>query len=376
MIYCTRMKNNKIMANKKIWQYFFISKVFYMLFALLVYSKFTTLGDTWAYLSGGHYDISNFLWDSSSFMGVTGTTLASLFGQILANIPYMLLSYCGIYYSVSRLILSKKELMILLFGFLSLPSFGVWTSICSKESIGVFFMGILAGYIIDLYYKRRTKMKLIEFFALYIGIIFKAQYIAVVESVIIFIYLVRKGRFAYRGIILLSLLYVGSIFALVNTFYDEINQVAMIIPYHFNPDALSTRENTLILEYGDVFYNAPYGMFIGFWGPTFQEVLNKPEQSIAFIESGIIIFAFIIFLFRIFLRSLQCRKVDVLLAFILLTSMILILFVHFPFGFMNPGSALRYRENFYAFFVVLVFLVDTTYLKHYFKQNQNKELYS
>ena len=99
---------------KKLWQYFFISKIMYMLFALFIYSNFTTLGDTFTYFAGGHYNVSNILWSSSSMMGVSGFLLAKVFGSVLANLPYLFLSFYGIYYSVSRLILSKKELVYLL----------------------------------------------------------------------------------------------------------------------------------------------------------------------------------------------------------------------------------------------------------------------
>jgi len=353
-----------MIINKKIWQYFFISKIFYMLFALFVYSNFTSLGDTWAYFNGGHYNISNFLWSSTSIMGVTGFLFAKVFGTVLANLPYLFLSFYGIYYSVSRLKLSKKELIYLLL-FLSLPSFGVWTSICSKESIGVFFMGILAGYIIDLYYKRRISMKFIELIAIYIGLLFKPQYLVVVVSIILFLYIKRKFNLKKITTFMLMLVYILSIVFIFNIFYDEINQVSLIIPTHFNPDAQSTRENTLLLEYGDIIYNAPYGMFISFWGPTWNEILAKPAQSIAFFESLFIVSMFIVFLLDIFLKSIVFSKINILLIFLLSAIFILILFVHFPFGFMNPGSALRYRENFYAFFVVFVFLIKSEYLKNY-----------
>lgn len=347
---------------KKIWQYFFISKLFYMLFALFVYSHFTSLGDTWTYFAGGHYNISNFLWSSSSMMGVTGFLFAKVFGTVLANLPYLFLSFYGIYYSVSRLDLAKKELIYLLL-FLSLPSFGVWTSICSKESIGVFFMGILAGYIIDLYYKRRLRMKFIEYIAIYLGLLFKPQYLVIVVSIILFLYIKRKFNLKKITTFLMIFLYIFSIAFIYNWFYDEINQVSLIIPTHFNPDAKSTRENTLLLEYGDIIYNAPYGMFISFWGPTWNEVLAKPAQSIAFFESFFIVSMFLIFFLKMIMKSIVFARVNILLVFLFSAIFILILFVHFPFGFMNPGSALRYRENFYAFFVVFVFLFKNEYLK-------------
>ena len=127
--------------NKSIWRYFFISKIIYMFLALFVYTRFASLGDTLAYLNGSHVDMSIFFRSSTNMIGVSAYLLAKVFGNILANIPFLMLAFYGIYYSVSRLILTRKELICLLL-LLSLPSFSIWTSITSKESIGVFFMAI------------------------------------------------------------------------------------------------------------------------------------------------------------------------------------------------------------------------------------------
>jgi hypothetical protein len=356
----------KIIKYKKVWQYFFISKIIYMLFALFIYSKLTSLGDTFSYLNGSHYNIENVLWSSTSMMGVSGFYLARIFGNVLANIPYLILAFYGIYYSVSRIHLTKKELIYLLL-FLSLPSFGVWTSISSKESIGVFFMGILAGYIFDLYYKKRTKIKLIEFLAVYIGILFKPQYLVIVLSIILLLYLIRKFNFKKTVTFILLLLYIFIFMSIFIIFYEEIDRVSLLVPTHFNVDAHSTRVNELLLESGDIIRNAPYGMFISFWGPTFQEVLARPLLSIAFLESLFIVCVFCIFLIKMINRSIITKKINFLLIFLFLSVFILILFVHFPFGFMNPGSALRYRENFYAFFIVIAFFINSEYLKSHFK---------
>jgi len=70
-------------------------------------------------------------------------------GPVLANVPFVLISIFGIYYSVKRLALTSKQLIKLL-ALLSLPSFGVWTSIASKEAVAVFYLGIILGFVIDL----------------------------------------------------------------------------------------------------------------------------------------------------------------------------------------------------------------------------------
>ncbi|GGN38554.1 hypothetical protein GCM10011350_38620 [Marinomonas arctica] len=105
----------------------------------------------------------------------------------------------------------------------------------------------------------------------------------------------------------------------------------------------------------DVFRNAPYGMFIGFFGPTLLEALSKPTHFLAFIESMIIVGVFLYGSLKLILISLNTGRMNVYFFGIFLTVSLWILFVHYPFGALNPGSAIRYRENFYAFLVILFY---------------------
>ena len=123
----------------KYWFTYFIIKLFYMFFAIFVYSKLTTLGDTNMYLRGGA-DLSSIFFSSTEMMKFLGGTFSSFLGSTMANLPFVILSFYGIYYSVSKITLTNKQLFIVLM-LLSFPSFGVWTSICSKEAFGVFYMG-------------------------------------------------------------------------------------------------------------------------------------------------------------------------------------------------------------------------------------------
>jgi len=43
------------------------------------------------------------------------------------------------------------------------------------------------------------------------------------------------------------------------------------------------------------------------------------------------------------------------------------LFVHYPFGVLNPGSANRYRQGFYSFIVILYYFLYTENIKSILK---------
>jgi hypothetical protein len=127
------------------------------------------------------------------------------------------------------------------------------------------------------------------------------------------------------------------------------------MPAHFSLEAGSTRENTIWVNDFDVFWNAPYGMLISFFGPTINEALSKPTHLFAFLESLFIVLVFFYGLLKLTLISINTGRLNVYYLGVFLTAMLWILFVHYPFGALNPGSAIRYREGFYAFLVILFY---------------------
>jgi len=345
----------------KYWFSFFLLKLFYMFFAIFVYAKLTTLGDTSRWMKGDlSHSLSQILTNSTKMMDFLGGISSALLGPVLGNFPFMLLSFYGIYYSVSRLKLTRYQLFWILV-LLSFPSFGVWSSIAGKEAMGVFYMGVICGYLIDVLNKTRAKPKLIELVAFYLLMVFKPQYSIAVSSVLIYIFLSRKLNLKAYGKLFLLVLHI--IIAAVGfyIFRDIINELSFMMPAHFSLDAGSTRENTIWVNDYDVFYNAPYGMFIAFWGPTFGEVLQKPVLLLAFIESMVIFLIFIYFVFEIILHFITTAKINILVISLVSIVIFWLLFVHYPFGVLNPGSALRYRENFYGFLVVFLFYLYVRY---------------
>ena len=332
-----------------------------MFFALFVFAKFTTLGDTSRWMSGTIKlpEITSILTSSSNMLDFLGGISSSLLGTIFGNLPFMILAFYGIYYSVSRLKLNNKQLVLVLF-LLSFPSFGVWSSIAGKEAMSVFFMGIILGYIIDLINKDRYKLKMIELFAIYLMFIFKPQYSLAIFSIII--YVVTSNKLNLKSFGKSILLSIHITLGLVGfwIFKDVINELSFMLPKHFSLDAGSTRDNTIWIENYDIFFNAHYGMFIGFFGPTYDEVLSKPIQGIFFIESLVIISLFVYVLSRGVIYATKTNKINIYIIALIFMSVFWLLFVHYPFGALNPGSAIRYRENFYGFLVVFIFFM---YLK-------------
>ena len=358
----------------KYWLSYFFIKVFYMFFAIFFYQKLInpnrTVGDTALYLglwsgdNAGNFD--HIFKDSTIMLEFIGNICAKILGPIFGNFPFMLLAFYGIYYSVSKLQLNNKQLLWILF-LLSFPTFGVYSSIIGKEAVSVFYMGIISGYVIEILNKKRFKPKLIELFGFYLLFFFTPYYSAAIVSVIIFIFISNNFYLKGHGKLMLFLLHFLLTAFLFYIYRDALNDLSFDVVKHFSLSVGSTRE-TIFVNENDIFWNAPYGMFVAFWGPTISEILQKPIQSIAFIESLVIFCFFIFFIWRFLKKTLSTYKLNIFVFSVTLIVIFWILFANYPSGVFNPGSALRYRERFYAFLVVFLFYF---YSKHIKKKVKN-----
>jgi len=339
--------------NKK-WLFFIFVKLGYMLLAIFVYSRFTSLGDTHRYLSGQVLSPSEWIFSSTLMMDTLAGSFAVVLGPVLANLPFVFLSSFGIYYAVKRLQLERRELTALLF-LLSFPSFGIWTSVASKEAVTTFFLGVILGLIIDILKGVKNRDYLLVSLAFYLCAVFKPQYLIAIFALASYVYISKRlslkglGKFFLFGLALfLSLL-------VLYVVRDEANELSFAIVPHFDPDAASTRENNIWIYDFDVFWNAPYGMLIGFVGPTLSEALARPAQMIVFLESVLILCVFSYASFKLILMALRFDRLNVFMFGLFFIPAFWILFVHYPFGALNPGSAIRYRSGFYAFLVILFY---------------------
>jgi hypothetical protein len=340
---------------KKIWAVYFFIKVFYLFFAIYVFSHLTTLGDTFDYLNSPLDFGPQILYSSTALMQFSGAFLRIIFhSDVLASVPFMLLSFYGIYYAVDQLNLYQYSTYIIIL--FSLPNFGVWTSVLGKEAVGCFFCSVIAVIIIKKL-NGPYKLKVIDYIALYLCAIFKPQYLLFVIQVIV--YLSITNRFADKRYfpLLLGVFIIFVNIAVLYVFRDLIDLMAHGMAVHFKSNdaslAQSTRsEEPWLIPYG-FFHSAAYGMFISFFGPTFSEMMHKPAHLLSGIESMIMLICLFSLLLPRLLYNFTSYRFNptVFISYFLIFAGIL--FVHYPFGFLNPGSAIRYRANFYSLFVLL-----------------------
>lgn len=339
----------------RFWCYYFFIRIFYLFFAVFVYGNLTTLGDTERYLGNPiHFSVSIF-YNSTEMMDFIGGIVGTLSGglNVISNLPFTLLSFYMIRWTIRELKLTGFINWYLLLLLLSLPNFCIWTSICSKEVFGLVFSAIFSVLIVN-FLKDDYKIRLRDIFAAYLCLLFKPQYFPFILQGLLYIYFARKWccTNGMRLVLGFLMLFCNGVFLYL--IKDIVNEYAGLMYVHFSADeATSTRDN-IFLHDNDFFTKAPLGMFTAFWGPTLKEMLEKPTHLIAGFESGVIFLLFLFLANRFIARFLILGWLNVTLFFSYFIIFSGICFLHYPFGIFNPGSAIRYRTNFLFLFIILL----------------------
>jgi hypothetical protein len=257
---------------------------------------------------------------------------------ILINIGFQTIAFIGIVAFLSSLRGRTRVVVALL---LMLPSFSIWSSVAGKEAIVVLAMGVLGASIVRMYLGR-SRFGPVQLSALIIIFLFKNHYL----PALVFIF---AGTFAARrvrqkeflvlagGLVSLAFLYL---------FEAQIAAQALEITKHFSLTG-STRA-AFWQTSSDVLERAPLGMLLAFYGPTFAEASSGFLQMASFIESALL------FVVLAFLTVRQLPRLPVYLVLMSGFTVFWILFAAYPFGVMNPGSAIRYRTGYEILVIVMI----------------------
>jgi hypothetical protein len=334
-------------------------KIAMCFFAIFVYSKFTTLGDSFGYLSADNKDFEyQGVLTSTTLMYTVGHLLKRfLFFDVIASMPFIFLSYYGIKYLLNNFKVAFNKPIF--FALIFIPNYLVYTSIISKEAVGSFYSSVIAVMIIN-YIEGNFKIKLIYLCSIALCFLFKPQFLIFIFEALFLLYATKKIRNNFFVAFLGSSIWAVNIISMY-VFSEQINDLAKMMKYNFMmEDARSTRNTSIFDTQNAIFTELPYGIFQSFFGPTFSEMTNNPAHLLAGLES---IFVISLFIFLI-IKAIVLKKIDARIFWSYSLIFLGILMVHYPFGIFNPGSAIRYRHNFYLIFVALL-----VYLCYYKKNN-------
>ena len=323
-----------------------MSNFLYCLFGVFIVSEITILGDVNTYLYRSiQYDIYTFLNSTSFTVFITQSLLKILREPLLVHFFFSFLSFLGIYIPLSKIPFSKNQLITMLIVF-SFPSFGTWSNLIGKEALVIFSLGFIVYNFYYFFVYNKFKYKFFVLLSCYIILIIKPQFFLAILS----IFLIVKLR-TYNHVN--RILWVNFLYLIIGIFCffllkDIINEFASTFWIFFSGGG-TTRPNTWLNDY-DFFIQAPLGMLVAFVGPKFSELNNIPN-IFAFIESSVIVIYVSYLIKTILFKRSQTRFFSISIAICVL---FLILFVHYPFGYFNPGSAIRYRANFLPFIILVL----------------------
>lgn len=341
---------------------YLIYKLLFTLISMLIISKLTILGDYHRYINANptiilkNYGIYTFI--NSTFLTefIVGSLMKILRIPLLVNVLLSFLSYIGVKYFFDQLSFNSKKHEFFLLSLLFLPTFNVWSSIAGKEVFGVFSSGIIAGELINLYYKGKMKKKILFFIGVLITYVYKKQYLIFIFEFVFILFFSRKVKQKKNiNIYISSIIFILNIF-LIYIFKDKIDELSKQMILHFSQDARSTRSAVIWEEKYGFFYNMPYGIFLSLWGPTLSEIKTSVLHKFAFIESFILYITLILAIMWNWLKFFNTYELKLEKIMLLVNSGLMLFIVQYPFGALNPGSAIRYRTNIYIYLIMFVYI--------------------
>jgi hypothetical protein len=348
------MKSNitMLLKNRYIFLILISIKLCAILFATLIFSKFTPLVDSNLYLQG-YYEIDKYL--RTRIIHHMAVFLYETGGSYFAHSIFAMISTIGlIYYYLS----GGKRLVPLLF--LLLPSSLVWTSIVGKEAI---FFGA-SGLLIAVWSKYIIRdLKPVDITLVTFGILicaFLRPHYTVSFVWLFFSIAILKNFQRYAASILISAI----VFGLIIGYLTIWNELLLRGFGGIDPLARASRNvefaiNQNSAEGFDRFKELVFlGLVLGIVGPLPSEVVNRIEFLPFFLEGLFILFSpLLICLMAGNSSDLVKKKFYFIFCWSVLPSILILIIVHAPFGLLNPGSATRWRTNFEQMFYLAPLLL-------------------
>ena len=328
-------------------------KILGVVFATQVFARFTPLVDSQLYLNG-YYTIDQFF--RTQVIQWLATALNSLgAGDYFTHFIFAIISVLGLaYYYLTG---GRRWILMLT---LLLPSSLVWSSIVGKEAI--FFGGMGLGLVIwSKYTVSSLNWADIIIAALAIGVcaVLRPHYLVALLWLFLATALFKRLE-GKAWISLLLLFVVGALAVYFTGLWDELTLRGW---GGIDATARASRFQFFgILHNGEGYQSykslLPLGLILGIIGPMPSEVLNRIEFLPFFLEGMLILLApFLIFLLAI-KRGLHRDTIFLRMFFgCLLPAILILLVIHAPFGFLNPGSAIRWRVNFEQIFYLAPLLL-------------------
>lgn len=304
--------------------------------AVYFLSKYMQLGDYGRYINYNNFD-GNYT-SSTQITTLIFGSLNLILGELLSLVVLSIISSYLII-SLTFQLVNQKKWHLIIFTVTCFPSIAIWTQIPGKEYI----INLLLLLLIKILFKKNNMKYLsLKYLYSYCILFYKPHWFPIIIWTLVM---------GLRNKVVISLLLLPIIGFLLYIYYDFvrqffilINDLAIGLPQHFVSDDSSTRVHYFWTRDWEWLQSLPVGSIISFIGPTPVEALTSPLHFIVLAESILITVFICLLMYSLMIRDyfklnfVNFYKITLLIAIVLM--------VNYPFGYFNPGSALRYRSGY------------------------------
>jgi len=322
------------------------------LFAVFLYSRFSGLGDSQAYLTGAYDDDEHQL-RTIIIQGLAEAVFAAVHNDLLSHLVFSGWAATGVVYMVKNAQLHDNYrwplLMILL-----MPNFGVWASVIGRESVFVGFLGFFMGAVLGYWRKPTFHRAALAILCIGAMTFIRSPYGAGMAIFFLMFLMYRSGPRMHlsTGVQALLLLGIAGLVLVVIWPYLDSYITDDVLPRakrYFSLSSDNTRTWIEVDTTRQYLISLWWSLPLALVGPTPAEVMARPV-TVPFFLSGLVIFFSVLNSIRVAFGAPagRVRKVLVLGWF---PAIMLILIAYVPFGIYNSGSAIRYASCFLPFIV-------------------------
>jgi hypothetical protein len=329
------------------------------LFSVFIYSHYSQLGDSQAYLTGSYDEESQ----ARTFVisWISSAVLALVRSEFLTHVVFSLFAASGVAYLAKQAGVQGRYRWPLLAILLN-PNFGVWASVTGREPIFVCLLAFFMGAVLA-YYRKPGFLHAIVALVTVFGMTFIRLPYGLGLSLFLLMFLAyRSGpriRLSLGVQAFLIIAVIIGVLAIVWPYIDRYisEEVLPKAKSYFTVYSATTRTWVNLQTTGDLFGSLWWSLPLALVGPTPREVWHRPEM-LPFLISGLVVLAALMHSIWVSFAAPagQLRKILVLGW---LPAMTVILITYIPFGVYNPGSAIRYASSFLLFVIFPSMLLST-----------------
>lgn len=324
---------------------------FWTLFSVLLYARFTTLGDSNSYLTGAYDDEHQLR--TIVIQDIAGLVYSIAHNDLLAHLVFSAFAATGVAYMVRNARVHDEYRWPLL-AILLTPNFGVWASVIGRESLFVGMLGLFLGAVLS-YWRKPAFHRALFAIACIGGMSFiRTPYGLGLALFFVMFLAFRSGPRVHLSAGVHAMLLVGVsvlVLSVAWPYLDDYvsNDVLPRAQHYFSLSSDATRDWVQIDTTRGLLTSLWWSLPLALVGPTPGEVMARP-LTLPFFVSGVVIFASLLYAIGVAFRTPAGIERKILLLG-WLPAMVLILIAYVPFGIYNSGSAIRYASCFLLFLI-------------------------